>query len=266
MKRSDATAAPEKSGLMVFWDKYANRILMGLTFLVVLYLLIQYRTGAERRATAASWDNLAAAREKVAQFRSMEDMMRLPPDQIMREAVSLEQSAVPALDAILDDGGQTKLHAQAWVTRGDLFWTLANLPTLPAAATQPALQPSRTPTEYLTTAEAAYQKAVDATEDTVSALAGRFGLAAVAENRGNWDEAKQQYQAIVNAPAVLPSMKTLAESRLAQVDELRKPLFTSPTTAPATATTVPAAAASATTLPAAAAASPTTAPTTAPAP
>jgi hypothetical protein len=90
-------------------------------------------------------------------------------------------------------------------------------------------------------------------------LAARFGLAAVAENQGKWDEAKKQYEAIANAPQVLPSMKALANTRLGQVDELRKPLFTSPATAPA-------ATAPATTGPAATVApAPTTAPTTAPA-
>jgi len=87
-------------------------------------------------------------------------------------------------------------------------------------------------------------------------VTARFGLAAVAENRGQWDAAKTIYDTVAADPAAMASIKSLAIVRAAQVDQLRRPLYVSPTTAPSTVpTTVP------TTNPA-----PSTAPTTGPVP
>src|SRR5690606_3349199 len=130
---------------------------------------------------------------------------------------SLESSALPALDSVINDPSQGKLHAQALVTRGDLYWTLANLPPAPGAATQPTLRIAKTAAQYLTLAENAYQRASDQKADPISAAVARLGLAAIAENRGQWEEARAIYEGLAGDETVLPSLKDQATFRAALV-------------------------------------------------
>lgn len=254
---------PPKSGAASFWEKYGNRLLLGLTVVALLYALVQYRRGATLRAAESASESLTAARQKVAQFRSM-DLLRLPPEQVVSEANSLEGTAAPALDSVINDSEQSKLHGQAYVTRGDMYWTLANLPEAPGASTQPSLRIGKSKADYLTAAENAYRRATEQKADPISATVAQFGLGAVAENRGQWDEAKKVYDAIAADANVMSSFKNLATFRAAQVQDLRNPLFitaaTQPSVTTAPTTAAAAAAITATTLPA------STAPTTRPTP
>jgi hypothetical protein len=233
VKVKQVPAGPPKSGAAAFWEKHGNRILLGVTVLALLYALIQYRRAATRRADESAWDNLTVARQRVEQFHTM-DILRFPPDQVVREASDMESGVGTALDSIINDADQSKLVGPALVTRGDLYWTLANLPEAPGATTQPSLRLASSPQEYLKRAEDAYNKALSLPYDVIMTTSARFGLAAIAENRGEWDAAAKNYDAISNDPKVLASSKILADFRRRQLDDLRLPLFTSPATEPAT--------------------------------
>jgi hypothetical protein len=236
---AQAAGQPARSGLILFWERHGNRILLGLTFLALLYALIQYRRSAERRAMESSWDGLEAARRQVAQFRSL-DIGRMPPDQIVAEAIGVEGRTMPTLDSIAADDGHPSVATQALVTRGDLYWTLANLPTLSTGpTTQPAPRPGKTTEEYLALAEGSYKRAIQLNGDPVSVNVARLGLAAIAENRGQWDEAKKIYDALTADANASQAIKTMATFRGRQLEELRRPLFTTPATQ-AVATTMPA--------------------------
>lgn len=236
---SAAPAQPVKSGLLVFWERNGNRILLGLTLLALLYAAFQYRRTAERRALESSWDGLEAARMQVGRFRSL-DIGRMPPEQIVAEAVGVEGRVTPALDAIADDTDHPKVATQALVARGDLYWTLANLPALATVpTTQPAPRPSKTPEEYLSRAEGSYKRAVQLNGDAVSVGAARMGIAAIAENRGQWDEAKKIYDTLAADTKVAAAVQTLAKGRSAILEQIRRPLFTTPATQPVVATTLP---------------------------
>jgi tetratricopeptide (TPR) repeat protein len=228
-------AAPPRSALMAFWDKHGNRILLGVTVLLLLWALFRYRENAAERATVVAWENLHAAQEKVKQFRSP-DLMRLPPEQIMQEARSLESGADSALDAVITDRDQSKLLSQALTTRGDLYWTLANLPEPQEAATQPALKLNKPSSAYLEKSQEAYKAAIAANTDPVSVLSAKFGLAAVYENKKDWDAAKKLYDEIERDATNFPSLKTVATVRVGILDNLRRPLYVSASAQPVAAT------------------------------
>jgi hypothetical protein len=138
------------------------------------------------------------------------------------------------------DPADARVRAEALVTRGDLNWALANLPVLPGAATQPALTLPQSSAEALQSAEDAWQQVIQKYPDQMMpAVTAMFGLAAVAENRAQWDIAKAQYNAILQRADIPQSFKTAAALRLQALVRLSEPLFTGtlttqPTTAPAT--------------------------------
>ncbi len=252
-------SGPPSSGVAAFWEKYGSRLLLGLTVIALLYALIQYRRGATLRATETASENLSLARQQLDRFRNRGPWAA--PEQTIQEAASLEGAIVPVLESVAGDAEQSKLLGQAMVARGDLYWMLANLPDYPPAATQPSLQLPKTKVEYLTSAESAYKRAATQTQDPLSATVAKFGLAAVAENRGQWDEAKKTYDAITADDKTLESFKNMAKFRGEQLELLRNPLFISPATQPVALSTQPTTA-PATTAPVTPA--PMTAPTTAP--
>jgi hypothetical protein len=115
-----------------------------------------------------------------------------------------------------------------------LNWILANLPDLPGAATQPALKIARDPAELLKAAEDAYQTVLTKYADQQhAAVAAHFGLAAIAENRGNWDVAKKEYEIIASMKNVPQAYLEQARIRLQKLPELEQPvMIAAPATMP----------------------------------
>ena len=151
------------------------------------------------------------------------------------------------------------------MARGDLNWAAATLPELPGSATQPALQFNRK--ESLDSAAEAYRTVVDNYGDIKqAAVAARLSLGAIAEERGQWDEAKANYEKVAAEAKDQPAYAELARARLQILEQLRNPvILATPSTLPAipplvaapTTATMPMGAA--TTAPAAPPAAPTTA-------
>jgi hypothetical protein len=103
---------------------------------------------------------------------------------------------------------------------------------LPEAATRPTLKLDKSPSELLDAAAKEYQNVlVDTKAPQLSRTTARFSLAAVAENRAKWDEAKSQYQSIVDDASTAVSFKAEARQRLAMLDLLKLDQFVTETTA-----------------------------------
>ena len=157
-------------------------------------------------------------------------------------------SATDAVQMVLDAADDPRLLAEARLARGDLNWKLANFPDIPGAATQPALQFPRSRQDLLNTAAESYLNVVeDPAAPPESQRTARLGLAAVYENRREWDKARAEYQKIVNDTSVPKPFKDLAADRLNDLDKVqRPPLIGAPATAENTLPTTGATPASAT--------------------
>jgi hypothetical protein len=78
----------------------------------------------------------------------------------------------------------------------------------------------------LASASDAYQSVLNTYGDiSHAAVAARFGLAAIAENRGDFDGARTQYQAVASGAKDYMAYQQLANARLKILDELRKPVI-----------------------------------------
>jgi len=226
------TAAPPPSGLKVFFDRHGNKILLGVTLALLLVVLIRFRIQSAAAATERAAANLSAARQALSDFKGR-PYWQFPVEQYANDRRSIASAVEDATAGVLADSDDPKLRAEALLIRGDANWLLANQPELPGAATQPALALDRPADAYLRAAAEAYEQVVSRHADLpIAANAARASLAAVAENRGEWDAARKQYDAVLADAAAPKGIKDLATAKLKVLDQLRQPMYLSPATAP----------------------------------
>lgn len=223
-----------------YFKLYGGRIPLGVVLVVVAVLLVNYQIRNKRANLAASQEGVGAARDAVVQL-GMLNAMAGPPQEVAVRRQQLISNAVQAIDTVNERSEDPKLLSQAQVLRGDLYWTVANLSELPGAATQPALAVEPKAEDALGQAESAYKRVLESYADQkLPAVTARFGLAAIAENRGKWDDARHQYETLAADPNVPAVYKTQAQTRLGLLSHMEKGVFVA-TSAPATQPAAPAA-------------------------
>jgi predicted negative regulator of RcsB-dependent stress response len=204
---------------------YADRILLVVVLILLVIVLIRWRMNAAVERQVAVTNDLATARANVQRLQSMPLMG--PAEQLANTRSKTIDEVNAAIDSISTNASSsdTALQARALLTRGDLYWTLANLPQIPGAATQPSLRLARSSDDYLGEAEKAYQSVVkNFSNETESALAANFGLAAIAEDRHHWDDAQKIYEQIKSSK-VEQMYKDLADARLKLLPDIQAPVL-----------------------------------------
>jgi hypothetical protein len=217
--------------LMTFPDylrEYGGRAALGLAIVILAIVLVMQRMNHSRVEAQRQRDELAFARSVI---------QRLENATVTFQGTTTFDPTSPAVaDAarrlrdIRDNASDKAVLAEATLAEGDLAWARANFPDVSAAATQPTTEPvakpEKTPAEFLTDAKNAYQQVVTQYSDQkIPALAAHFGLAAVAENARNWDEARKEYEAVKNSLDAIDSYKRLADLRLKALDDLQHPVL-----------------------------------------
>ena len=149
-------------------------------------------------------------------------------------------AANDAISTLLSTSKDPKIIARAYIAQGDLDWKLANMSDPPGATTRPDLKmPNRD--GLLGGAAESYSKVLDPpyNSDALNVFTARMGLAAVAENRAKWDEAKTQYQAIADSTSFPKSFKEIGAKRLIELPNYQKGALLNPQPEPTTASTAP---------------------------
>lgn len=217
-----------------FFRQHGAKVLLGVVIVALVIILMRQRSSLAEQDVNAAWSNISAARQATAQLGEL-PRQGLELTQEFTARRSIIDAASRSIKAALasDD---PHLVAEALVAQGDLYWTMANSPELTsgAAATQPTkFRLDSTPQEYLTKAQEAYEKVLKSHKTSIlPVMTARFGLAAIAENRGDWAAASAIYEALSADPATSPAFKTQAQFRLLQLDKVKRPLFLA-TTRPA---------------------------------
>ncbi|HYO07465.1 MAG TPA: hypothetical protein VER17_00705 [Tepidisphaeraceae bacterium] len=211
-----------------FWQESGGKFLAVSVAVLVIVLLIRYRITSTRQAAVLATERLSNARAFIDELgdprMAAAMMMGAPGDMANQRRVQFNEANNAIADAIrLSD--DKKIQAEALLAKGDLSWTLASLPPIPGSATQPALL-IRDPKDLLNTATEAYQQVVNNYADQKYAhVAARFGLAAVAENRSEWEQARTQYEKVATEAKDLPAYQQLAAQRLVRLNEIRQPVL-----------------------------------------
>jgi hypothetical protein len=212
--------------------EHGSKVLLVVIVLLLAGILWHRQTQKNENQLAEGWTSITSARLQI-------DRLRLLPRMIENEAqmVGARKQLVDGANQILQQVLQSdnrQVAAEAYVVQGDLNWTIANLPPLAAATTQPTLQLAA-PADALDAAQKSYEKVIRVYSDQPTTVtSARFGLAAICENQSEFDKAGKIYTEIKDDASTRAVDKTLADIRLKSLAEIRKPLYIAPTTAPAT--------------------------------
>ena len=216
--------------------RHGTKILVVVMVGLLVTLLIRNRVTNARADAELSAHLLGNARDLVMQLR--ESSERNSATQMVVVGPQVAKGVDEIVQRILELSDDATVVAEARLVQGDLNWELASLPEPPGAATRPQLALPQSDEQLLQKAADAYQAVVaDPKSPKESEVSARLGLAAVAENRKQWDQAKEQYQKVVDDPAAPKPLKDLAARSLSQLEIIRRtPLIGAPASAPAVAT------------------------------
>ena len=226
------TLAHSLETLPDFGRRHGTKILLVVMVGLLVTLLIRSRVASSRAAADQAAYSLSHGRELIGQLQTSAE--QLPPAQFAKVAQEISKAVDTAVQQVLESSDDPRALAEARIIQGDLNWHLAAMPEAPGATSRPELALPRTDEQLLDTAEAAYKAAIEQRDAPKESLTtARLGLAAVAENRRQWDQAKDQYQKVLDDPATPKPMKDLAAASISRLETLRKPpLIAPPATAP----------------------------------
>lgn len=208
----------------VFFRKHGAKVFLAIVVIGLAIILIRQRMSLAEQEVNVGWGNITIARDAIGQL-AQTPAFRLDGENefSLRSRLTNDASRAVRTAVSADDRA---LASEGLVVQGDLNWTLANLPEIVGAATRPALKSQVAAADYLSRAEDSYARVLKSYADfPLAAASARFGLAACAENRGQWDQAAEQYQAIIKDPALALSFKPQAEFRLKHISQVKEPLY-----------------------------------------
>jgi hypothetical protein len=220
------TLAQALSNFPALWAAHGNKVLLVVIAIALVILLVRYRQSSQLESARLARESLATARLSIGELRETE-FRTATATEAAQQRRELASQAAASVETVLREtpDGESALRAEAHIVRGDLYWTLANLSELPGAATQEALRLPQPQEELLTSAASAYEQALRQFGDQRHhRAAARFGLAAVAENRRQFDVAQEHYQQIEQDEALPANYRELARARLNILPRLRDPL------------------------------------------
>lgn len=238
------TLAKVLEDLPLYLRFHANKILVGVIVVCLLFLLYRHRTNSAEQSRELAKESLTNARMGMMQLKQVDQMNAndLARASERKKLIDQVQLAIDQILSSTSDSSDAPLRAEASVLRGDLLWEVANLPPLPGASTLPAAVAPPTTRESLDSAEAAYRETlVKYPNQSIPRVASLLALAAIEENRGNWEKALEQYKIVEDDTTIPQLYRSVAKARQEVIPTIRNRTFlgkfssTAPATAPSTA-------------------------------
>jgi len=250
-----------------YFTKNLNLILLLITLGLLVWVVLNYRARAREQNELLLSEGLGSARNMLAQLESslsqgvMLESNRLrmleaqrtlananvanaqPPDmkplfdaqqQNNESRLTMARGIEQSIESVLASSPSPAQQAVALVTRADLHWHMANLPAGFTSTTRPVEgATTRSSADYLQLAEDDYRGILkDHADNGTAVMQALFGLAAISENRGEWDKASDWYAKVEADPLAKDFHKKVAVAKRAAIADIRKPVIL-PTTGPA---------------------------------
>jgi hypothetical protein len=136
-KLDDLDLATGIDRLPEFWNRHGNKVLIGITIVALGYALWSFRHNSAIAARENNERSLASARELLIELRTV-PLGSLTSDQYSSTRKRIYSDATTYLMDVLGRSEDSSLLAQALLLRGDLNYTLANMPETDDAATRPS--------------------------------------------------------------------------------------------------------------------------------
>jgi hypothetical protein len=222
------TLADSLARIPYYFHQYGSRILLGVILVALVLLLLYNRSASKRQEAQLAMDQLTAAREAIARLRSFDPINahRDDPAERVKRFQDLVRITRESLDGAVERLDDPTQLSEALVARGDLNWTIANYPELPGAGEVKSAPSSEERSKALAEAKEAYQRVLSNYGDQrLATLSAHLGLAAVAENAGDWEAARKSYEAVANGEMYAQAFRDQAKARLETLDELRRPVL-----------------------------------------
>jgi hypothetical protein len=220
-----------------FTSRYGLRIALVLVLVILVSVFITQQISASKMKGDRLTTDISAARSAILQLRQSV-FYSTDAEYFASKRDEARKNAQAAIDdIILTASNDPKFLAQAYIAKGDLNWTLANLGNPASLTTRPALMLDREPSAYLQAAEDAYNTVFKqyTNADPLSYVSANFGLAAIAENKGDWDKAKRHLELIYSSKLDAAAFATQAAIELDMLGRLqREPIVGAAATQPAT--------------------------------
>jgi hypothetical protein len=233
--------AETMSDLPGFWRRHGNKLLMVAAVIALVLAGYRYKKNQDIARDQETYAALTNAWAAVDQLRAQQFAAVVSPDNFVKVRDEMEQAANRSVeDVIINTDRKTNPArlANAWLARGELYWTLATLPPVTGAATQPAYAPRQSEADYLKLAATAFGTVVNDYADQVQPIAtARLSLAAIAENQSDFSTAQKHYTAVLESDTSPAFAKAIAQQRIVKLDTIAKPLLLLPATQPSTQTT-----------------------------
>jgi hypothetical protein len=247
-RRKQVVALPDAHELGGFGGlvkKHVNNALTVLLVIAAIAMFVRWRMRSAEIAKLTVANELVNARSQIDQLRQIQ-LAFMPPLDLIHNVQSIESTANAAISNVLNSSdADAHLRASALVLRGDLYWDLANLPPLPGSTTQPSLALTDSNDTLLQKSWDSYEEVLknstyaDQYEQLGSA---HLGVAAIAENRGDWAAAQKELETVTGDPNSPAALISVAKVQLLQLPEIQKKMFIAPPTGIGPVTIAPASA------------------------
>jgi hypothetical protein len=244
-----AETQAEPTGWSGFLNKYGNSIATAVLVASAVFLFIRWRQNSAMKAHNEIAAQLQTAQSQVESLHAGRFAAPGASSADIIKAIQQSQTqSTSAIESLIGNSdADAQLRAQAFVLRGDMYWYLANLPPLAGSDSEASLRLPDSSDTLLTKSAESYQQVLKdpAFADQHQQInAAHLGLAAIAENKGDWDTAKKEFEAVANDPNAVPVLADQAKAQASAIAELKNPIYIAPpsgiaTTAPAPALPVP---------------------------
>lgn len=239
----------EKSDLEVFLrvkgpellQKHAANILMVTLLLIAAGFYFYSRSRNKAAEQAATNQNTAIAYDFAQQARSMFESP-VANDAAARDRQLKARDVFTTVELVLSSDASPEQKVAAQLSKAEILWQLANAPDNSLATTQPAAGFTvKPPSSYLDDAEQAYTEILSKYPDQKEyAAISLISLAAIAETREKFDDARKWYDQVLGDAAIRSVYHDIATSRKEGLVDLAKPrLLAVPTSQPVSLTMLP---------------------------
>ncbi len=183
-----------------WWNRHGTRTLGMILIAIALVLGYQWYSGRDARAREQAWTALASAR--TAEER--------------QQVAQTYAGERPGLAGMALLAAADELYAQA------LFGS-----TNPNDMVLDANMGEQAKRNQLERAATLYQQVIDSaspTQPSILKLNARLGLGSVHETLGNWDQAREQYDAAWKQAGAYQTVSRIAQARLNDLDQRMQPI------------------------------------------
>jgi hypothetical protein len=211
-----------------FFARHLNTISTVILLILAGVMLVRWRMKVTENAKILIGADLSNAQTLVGKLHS--GFLQGQPADIIKTIQQTENQASAGLSNVINStDADERMRAEAFVLRGDMYWYLANLPPLPGSESEPTLRLTESAATLLGKASDSYQQVLSAFPNQHEQVdTAHLGLAAIAENRGDWELAAKEFNPVINDPNAVDVLAEEAHRQLDLIHLIKQPVYVVP--------------------------------------